>query len=182
MTEPNRLFGAWPRQNGERKGVRFRSHWINNTCIAPWAEGYYGRQEGVKEKMSSITERLAASAFSKYLESKGWTKVAVLPTGLYQADLSAISKIGVQVPAVVEKLVTAYMTVDLSRVYVEVRGGGIWTKKTGEAIADIPGAVVDAGKAEEVGAQVKRELTWVIVGVGAAVVGLVGLIVWRFKK
>jgi hypothetical protein len=132
--------------------------------------------------MSSITEILAASTFGKYLEAKGWTKVTVLPTGLYKADLSAVAKIGVQVPAVVEKLVTAYMTVDLSRVYVQIEGGGIWTKKTGEAIADIPGAVVDAGKAEEVGAQVKRELTWIIVGVGAAVVGLVGLIVWKGRK
>jgi hypothetical protein len=129
-----------------------------------------------------ITTAYAATLFGKYLEARGWTKTSSLPNGLHKADLAVVAKVGVKIPELVKKLVSVYLAGDLAKVYVKVEGAGIWWKRTDKAIQDIPGVAADASKAEEVGEQVQRDLTWVIVGVGATVVAVVGFIFWKRKQ
>jgi hypothetical protein len=131
--------------------------------------------------MSSTTEKLSATVFGKYLEARGWRKISSLPAGLHKANLAVLSKVGVELPALVAKLISVYLAGDLVNVYVTVEGGGIWTKRTDKAIADLPGVAADASKAEEVGAQVQRDLTWVVIGTGAILAVVLGIVLWKRK-
>lgn len=127
-------------------------------------------------------EKIVATMFDQYLLTRGWTRATALPVGAVKADLSLLTKVNVELPAVVRKLVSLYASRDLLQAYVKVEGAGIYTKKLGKALTDLPGAVVDSGKAEEVGAKVQRNMTWVIVGVGAALALVVGAIFWKRSK
>lgn len=124
-------------------------------------------------------EKIVVAMFDQYLLSRGWSRAAEIPAGAIKADVASLTKIGVELPAAVKKYVSAYASKDLLRVYVKVEGAGIYTKATGAALKDLPGAVVDSGKAEEVGAKVQRNMTWVIVGTGLALALVVGVIFWR---
>ncbi len=131
--------------------------------------------------MATLTEKIAASTFGKYLEARGWTKTSSLPDGLHKADLAVVTKVGVKIPDLVKKLVSVYLAGDLAKVYVKVEGAGIWWKRTDKAIQDIPGVAEDASKAEEVGQEVQQNLTWTVIAVGAAVVAVVGFMLWKKK-
>lgn len=129
--------------------------------------------------MSTAIEKMAAKVFASYLAARDWAKVSVLPSKVLKLDLATVTKVGIEIPSAVQKLVKVYASTDMRYAYVQVEGEGIWRKNAEGVLKDLPGMVTDSFKVEEVAKQTESNVKWMVLGASALVIGIVGFMLWK---
>jgi hypothetical protein len=129
--------------------------------------------------MSTAIEKMAAKVFGSYLDARGWAKVSALPSKVLKLDLAAVTKVGIEIPPTVQKLVKVYASTDMRYVYAQIEGEGTWRKNAENVLKDLPGMITDSFKVEEVAKQTESNVKWMVLGASALVIGIVGFMLWK---